>query len=354
MTPGSTTDDAPPGVALHYKASNMGCSGTSERTTTTPSDSFLSLLKPRQELIDEAMRTWLDRITTSGPNAVREAMSYSLLSPGKRLRPLLVMLACEAAGGSAEVALPSACAVEMIHTYSLIHDDLPAMDDDDLRRGQPTCHKKYGEALAILAGDALLTGAFEVIAAGYAPRTAAVSCLELAKGAGAVGMVGGQVIDLQAEGRIPPSGCQKSPASEATPEATIARLGLAALEDLHARKTGALFRSSLRLGVFAAQSERSAGADPAALATVDEYAGAFGLLFQVTDDLLDVESTAEAAGKRVGKDAARGKLTYPALLGVTESRRKATELGRHAVEAAERLGSPLLASLARYVVNRDR
>jgi geranylgeranyl diphosphate synthase type II len=269
-------------------------------------------------------------------------MAYSLYSPGKRLRPLLVILACEATGGTLEMALPSACAVEMIHTYSLIHDDLPAMDDDDLRRGQPTCHKKFDEATAILAGDALLTGAFEVIAAGYAPRTAAVSCLELARGAGAVGMVGGQVLDLEAEGRIAASGERKPPES------------LASLENIHTRKTGALFRSSLRLGVFAAQGERPTGPDPKALAAADAYAEAFGLAFQVTDDLLDVESTADKAGKRVGKDAARGKLTYPGLLGVEESRRRAAALGQQAMAAAEILGSDLLAELARYVVQRDR
>src|SRR5690349_25173487 len=133
-------------------------------------------------------------------------MAYSLLAPGKRLRPLLAVLACEAAGGSGAEALPAACAVEMVHTYTLVHDDLPAMDDDDLRRGLPTCHKKFGEALAILAGDALLTAAFEVIGTGYGPRTAAVSCVELARGAGAVGMVGGQTLDLIADGRITPSG----------------------------------------------------------------------------------------------------------------------------------------------------
>jgi geranylgeranyl diphosphate synthase type II len=339
----------------------MGGSGAAGRASAAPaSDELLRELKPRQERVEAALRAWLGRVTATGPDAVSEAMGYSLLAPGKRLRPLLAVLACEAAGATLEVALPSACAVEMIHTYSLIHDDLPAMDDDDLRRGLPTCHKKYGEALAILAGDALLTAAFEVVAAGYPPRTAAVSCLELAKGAGAVGMVGGQVIDLQAEGKIQASGGRKPPVREQASEQKLEqetgglRPPLARLEDLHARKTGALFRSSLRLGVFAAQAERPAGADPAALAAVDDYAEAFGLLFQVTDDLLDVESTAEAAGKRVGKDAARGKLTYPALLGVEESRRKAAELGRQAVAAAERLGSPLLAALAQYVVNRDR
>jgi geranylgeranyl diphosphate synthase type II len=244
----------------------------------------------------------------------------------------------------------------MVHTYSLIHDDLPAMDDDDLRRGLPTCHKKFGEALAILAGDGLLTAAFEVLAAGCPPRTAAVSCVELARGAGAVGMVGGQTLDLQAEGKIPLSGGRQPPPVELAGEAHrgLTPPAQTKLEDLHTRKTGALFRSSLRLGVYAAQGEWSEGANPDTLANADAYATAFGLLFQVTDDLLDVESTADKAGKRVGKDAARGKLTYPALLGVEESRRKAAELGKHAVAAAERLGSRLLAELARYVVTRER
>jgi geranylgeranyl diphosphate synthase type II len=206
------------------------------------------------------------------------------------------------------------------------------MDDDDLRRGLPTCHKKFGEALAILAGDALLTLAFEVLAAGCPPDAAAVSCAELAAGAGAVGMVGGQVLDLIADGRIEDRGSRIE------------------LEAIHRAKTGALFRSSLRLGAYAA------GAGAETLAAVDAYAAAFGLAFQVTDDLLDVESSQDKAGKRVGKDAARGKLTYPGLLGVEASRRKATELGQEAVAAAERLGpgGRPLAQLARFVVERDR
>ena len=302
-------------------------------------------LKSRQDRVEQALRAALREVTRDAPPALAEAMAYSLFSPGKRLRPLLVALACEATGGSLELALPSACAVEMIHTYSLIHDDLPAMDDDDLRRGQPTCHKKFGEALAILAGDALLTGAFEVVAAGYPARTAAVSCVELARGSGAVGMVGGQTLDLEAEGRL--SGEPVSVPSEGD-------RGVDHLENIHRRKTGALFRSSLRLGVFAAQADRPTGTDPKALKAADDFAAAFGLAFQVTDDLLDVEGTADKTGKRVGKDAARGKLTYPGLLGVEESRRRAEELGQHAVAAAEQLGSALLADLARYVVQRDR
>jgi geranylgeranyl diphosphate synthase type II len=321
----------------------------------------LAELEPRQEKVEDALGMWLKRVTADAPPALAGAMAYSLFSPGKRLRPLLVVLACEATGGTLELALPSASAVEMIHTYSLIHDDLPAMDDDDLRRGQPTCHKKYGEALAILAGDALLTAAFEVITTGYAPRTAAVSCLELAKGSGAVGMVGGQTLDLEAEGRLSEIREQKSETREdrrSVDHLPSVFCSLTSpvgwLENIHHRKTGALFRSALRLGVFAAQAERPDGADPEALAAADDFAAAFGLLFQVTDDLLDVESTADKAGKRVGKDAARGKLTYPGLLGVEESRRRAAELGQQAVAAAEQLGSPLLADLARYVVQRDR
>jgi geranylgeranyl diphosphate synthase type II len=322
-------------------------------TIGTPSaERLAAALAPYQARVEEALRHWLARVTQGGPPAVREAMAYSLFAPGKRLRPLLALLACEAAGGGLEAALPAACAVEMVHTYSLVHDDLPAMDDDDLRRGLPTCHKKFGEALAILAGDALLTAAFEVLAAGCAPKVAAVSCLELARGAGAVGMVGGQTLDLQAEGKIGIVSEQFTVDSENQHGASVAHCSLPTthreLEDLHARKTGALFRSALRMGAFAAE------AGEAALGAVDEYAAAFGLAFQVTDDLLDVESTVDKAGKRVGKDAARGKLTYPGLLGLEESRRKAAELGRKAVAAAEALGSPLLADLARYVVQRDR
>lgn len=308
---------------------------------------FWHELKSRQERINAALQDALQQTARECPEAIRDAMAYSLFLPGKRLRPILALLACEAAGGTIEQALPAASAIEMVHTYSLIHDDLPAMDDDDLRRGQPTSHKKFGEALAILAGDALLTAAFEVLAAGCEPRTAAVSCLELARGAGPAGMVGGQTLDLQFEGRIRYTG-------KTEPAVEVIAPFVERLEETHARKTGALFRSSLRLGVYAAQAGLPGGVEPQTLARSDEFAAAFGLLFQVTDDLLDVESTADKAGKRVGKDAARGKLTYPSLLGVEESRRKAQELGRQAVSAAERLGSPLLAELARYVVGREQ
>jgi geranylgeranyl diphosphate synthase type II len=271
------------------------------------------------------------------PESLAAAMSYSLLAPGKRLRPLLVVLAAEASGGSEAAALPAACAVEMVHTYSLIHDDLPAMDDDDLRRGLPTCHRKFGEALAILAGDSLLTLAFETIAAGCPPATAAACCRELAAAAGAAGMVGGQADDLALESR-------KGDGS------------LDELEFLHARKTGALFRASLRLGVLSARGEWPGGADAQTLAVFDAYGRAFGLAFQITDDLLDVESSAENTGKRVGKDAGRRKLTYPGLLGIEESRERARCLCRQAQDALAPLGAAgeRLTALAWSIVERDR
>jgi geranylgeranyl diphosphate synthase type II len=269
------------------------------------------------------------------PASLGEAMRYSLLAPGKRLRPILVLMAAEACGGPECNPWPAACAVEMIHAYSLIHDDLPAMDDDDLRRGQPTCHKKFGEALAILAGDALLTMAFQVLAEGYPALTASSCCRELARAAGAAGMVGGQVDDLAWEQR-----------GEGNVEA---------LEDLHLRKTGALIRASLRLGALAAYAHRD-GAPPELLERLDGYGRCLGLAFQIIDDLLDVEGDAEQTGKRVGKDAGRGKLTYPGFLGVHESRRRAERLGREACAFVQPLGPAAgrLAALVSFVLDRDR
>jgi geranylgeranyl diphosphate synthase type II len=250
-------------------------------------DDLREYLRTRQALVEASLREAL-RPGDGTPAALLEAMRYSLLAPGKRLRPLLVLMANEACGGQDSPALPAACAVEMIHTYSLIHDDLPAMDDDDLRRGLPTCHKQFGEALAILAGDALLTLAFEVLAANYAPATAAAACRELARGAGAAGMVGGQVEDLAWEKR---GGTLND------------------LMNVHALKTGALFRACLRLGLLAAQGERPGGPDARLLQSLDGYGRCFGLVFQITDDLLDVEGSAAQTGKRVQNDAARGKRT---------------------------------------------
>jgi geranylgeranyl diphosphate synthase type II len=274
-------------------------------------------------------------------------MAYSLLAPGKRLRPLLVIMAAEASGGHDQEALPAACAVEMIHTYSLIHDDLPAMDDDDLRRGLPTCHKRFGEALAILAGDGLLTLAFQILADHYPPATAAGCCRELARGAGAAGMVGGQVEDLAWE---------KGLHDAANFEESASPHAVHTLENIHAHKTGALFRSCLRLGLWTAQGERPGGPDPERMRSLDHYGRCFGMVFQITDDLLDVEGTAKETGKRVGKDAARGKLTYPGLLGVGESRRRARQLAQEGQEQLRPLGErgERLAALLRFVVERDR
>ncbi len=293
-------------------------------------------LTAKQRLVDGQLAELLGRERTS-PAALIEAMRYSLLAPGKRLRPALVFMAAHAAGGTDRQTLPAACAVEMIHTYSLIHDDLPAMDDDDLRRGLPTCHKKFGEALAILAGDGLLTLAFQVLAEHYPPRTAAGCCLELARGAGCAGMVGGQVDDLALE------------------RAEMPRT-LEALEHIHYHKTGALFRACLKLGVWAAQGERDGGPDADLLGRLETYGRCFGLIFQITDDLIDVEGNAAATGKRVQKDAARGKLTYPGLLGAAESRRHAANLAREALAAVAPLGpggEPLTA-LMHFVLARDR
>jgi geranylgeranyl diphosphate synthase type II len=289
-------------------------------------------LQVKQALVEKALRAAL-QLGRDCPPALAEAMAYSLFASGKRLRPLLVIMASEACGGQADEAVPAACAVEMVHTYSLIHDDLPAMDDDDLRRGQPTCHKKFGEALAILAGDALLTLAFQVLADGYSPAKAAACCRELARGAGAAGMVGGQVDDLAWEKK---GGT------------------LADLENLHARKTGALFRACIRLGVLAARGPDGMPSGP--MEHLEKYGRCLGLLFQITDDLLDVEGHAADTGKGVQKDASRGKLTYPGFLGVPESRRRAAQLGREAVTYLEPLGpaADRLKGLIGMVLERDR
>jgi geranylgeranyl diphosphate synthase, type II len=304
-------------------------------------------LKARQNLVDSRLRELLAG-ETQAPPPLAEAVRYSLLAPGKRLRPILVLMAAHAAGGPDEQALPAACAVEMIHTYSLIHDDLPAMDDDDLRRGLPTCHKKFGDALAILAGDALLTLAFQVVAQEYPPAVAAPCCLALARASGMSGMVGGQVEDLAWEH----NGAGGSPRIPGVQRPH----SLEALEHIHLQKTGALFRACLQLGVWTAQGTRLGGPEAGLLTQLDDYARCFGLVFQITDDLLDVEQTAARTGKRTQKDAARGKLTYPSFLGVEASRRKAAELGAQADDLLQSLGAAAapLRALMHFVLHRDR
>jgi len=269
----------------------------------------------------------------SCPPRLAEAMRYAVFPGGKRIRPVLTLAACEACGGRIEAALPAACAVELIHCYSLVHDDLPAMDDDDLRRGKPTCHKVYGEGLAILVGDALLTLAFEVLASGCRdPELAAESCRLLAEAAGYAGMVGGQADDIELAGKWRPED----------------EGALEALESLHRRKTGALIRASVVLGALAANAESSKRR------ALEQYANNLGLLFQLTDDLLDVVGRPAEAGKRVGKDIEQGKLTYPAVVGLDECRRRAVELHRRAAASLEPLGpaAQRLIELATLVLER--
>ena len=261
-------------------------------------------------------------------SVLHEAMRYSLLGGGKRLRPILAMASAEAVGASPEAALDAACALECIHTYSLIHDDLPALDNDDLRRGRPTCHRKYGEAMAILAGDALLTLAFEIIAsAETGPERALRVVDEVARGAGASGMIGGQVVDLMAEGR----------------EITFPEL-----EYMHTHKTGRLMRASVRSGAILG------GATEEELEALTEYGACVGLAFQILDDILDVEGVAEEMGKPVGGDARKGKNTYPAMVGLAGSREQAGALVRRAVEAIAGLGPGArpLRAIAGYIVSR--
>ena len=281
----------------------------------------------RQE-VDHA----LERYTEYGPDCPAQlaaAIRHSLLAPCKRLRPLLVLMACEACGYDRGAALPAACAVEMVHTYSLIHDDLPAMDDDDMRRGRPSCHAQFGEATAILAGDALLAQAFEVLARDVQPADLAARCCgELAAAAGACNLVGGQEDDLRNEF----SGGE-----------------IDELELIHRRKTGAMIRVALRLGgmIGRAKSEQ--------IAALDAYGERLGLAFQIVDDLLDLHGDASTMGKMTGKDSSHGKLTFPALLGEEESRRRAEGLIAEACEALSPFGKQAegLEALARYVLERN-
>jgi geranylgeranyl diphosphate synthase type II len=307
------------------------------RTLADGSDTLtlVDSLRLTRQRVDVALAGYLPAVDPAAealcPARLAEAMRYSTLAGGKRLRPVLCLMAAEACGGTAEAALPAACAIELVHTYSLIHDDLPAMDDDDLRRGRPTCHKAFDEATAVLAGDGLLTLAFELVARHVTPAEAAVKCVQvLAEAAGPEGMVGGQMADLQAEGRT---------------DGTVA-----ALEAIHRRKTGALLRAPLRMGGLIA------GAPEPVLEALDAYGRAVGLAFQIVDDLLDVQGDEAKLGKRVNKDSGLGKWTYPAFLGVEGSRRKARQLADLAVAALAPLGdrAAMLRAVALDLLERDR
>ncbi len=275
--------------------------------------------KSRLPMVEKA----LDRLISKNahPALIHKAMRYSLLAGGKRLRPILCLAAARAAGGNESSALPAACAVECIHTYSLIHDDLPCMDDDDFRRGRPTNHKVFGEAVAVLAGDGLLTEAFASVARTKPNRryAAADFVAELARASGSLGLIAGQVLDLDSEKK---------------------RIPLKKLIEIHRAKTGALITTSLRLGAM------SAGADARTLSQLTQFGRALGLAFQVIDNILDIVSTKEKLGKSIGKDQSSGKATYPRLLGLDGARREADRLTRTARSALRPLGARAHALLA--------
>ncbi len=288
-------------------------------------------LESRCRLVDRALDTYLPSAKTR-PATIHEAMRYSLFAGGKRLRPVLCLAAAEACEGKWEQAMPPAAAVECLHTYTLIHDDLPCMDDDDLRRGRPTCHVVYGEGVAVLAGDGLLTISFEILAKTAPTRRYGVAdyVTELAVATGSRHLIGGQVMDLEGEG------------SEVL-------LTPAQLRYIHESKTAALLTASVRLGAM------TANASPEKLEALSTYGRALGLAFQVIDDILDVTQTSEKLGKSAGKDEAVAKSTYPALFGLEKSRREAAKLTRRAHAALDPLGKKAekLHEIADYLLDRD-
>ena len=310
--------------------------------------SLESWLLARREMIDAALNDYLPTAATT-PAIIAGAMRYSVFAGGKRLRPLLVLASAEAValrldldpGEAADLALPAACAIELIHTYSLVHDDLPAMDNDTLRRGRPTAHVVYGEGMAILSGDGLLTDAFALLA--REPRPDFASPLDadeltarkletlqtIAEAAGSAGMAGGQALDLKAA------------------EPGAAPLGEAGLREMHARKTGALLRASALAGAI------MAGGPPEVIAAIDAYGTNLGLAFQIVDDILDVEGASDVLGKTSGKDAAAGKPTYPSVYGLEQSRQLAHASIARALGALGEAGlEGQLPAVARWVIAR--
>ena len=284
----------------------------------------------RQKLIDRALDRYLPRANTK-PVTLHKAMRYSLFAGGKRLRPILCLAAAEACRGNIDDALPLACALECIHTYSLVHDDLPSMDNDDFRRGRPTCHKVFGDGIAVLAGDALLTVAFEIVSKAKPTLSYDISTLlrEIAVAAGSQKLIAGQVADLEAEGK---------------------KVKRDQLQFIHENKTAAILRSSVRLGAM------SANADARNLSAITRLGQRLGLAFQIIDDILDVTQTSELLGKSAGKDVVARKATYPAVIGLEKSRDEARRLTRQAHNALSVFSSsdaePLHA-LANYLLERE-
>jgi len=283
----------------------------------------------RQKEVDRALDRFLPKASTP-PATIHKAMRYSLFAGGKRLRPILCLAAAEACGGKVSAALPLACAVECIHTYSLVHDDLPSMDNDDLRRGRATCHKVFGDGIAILAGDALLTIAFEIATQVKSTKRYDLREIfrEISTAAGSQKLIAGQVADLEAEGR---------------------RINRVQLRFIHENKTAALLTASVRLGAMAANSSAKQ------LAAITAFGRALGLAFQVIDDILDVTQTSEKLGKSAGKDVTAKKATYPAVIGLDKSRAEARRLtgqARNALSIFGTRGQPLQA-LANYLLERE-
>ena len=288
-------------------------------------------LTKKKTVVDKALEALVPPAKTFPP-VVFEAMRYSLFAGGKRVRPILAIAAAEALGAKTAGLLPLASTLELIHTYSLVHDDLPAMDDDDFRRGRPTCHKVYGEAIAILAGDGLLTRAFEALSdprrlkALPAPRLLAITH-EIATAAGVFGMVGGQVVDIHSEDT---------------------EIDFPTLDYIHTHKTGALIRASVRVGALYAKANEKR------LKALTRYGEMAGLAFQIADDILDITGTQEELGKDIGSDVKKGKRTFPSFYGLEESRRRAKEVADRAVAALkdfDRKADPLR-ELAKYIINR--
>jgi len=297
-------------------------------------------LQDKKEIVDASLEKYMSSHFASAgegefPHSLHKAVRHSLFSGGKRIRPILTIAAFEAVGGKGDGILPFACALEMIHTYSLIHDDLPAIDNDDYRRGQPTCHKVFGEAIGILAGDALLTEAFKLLTNRklyediIRDQYLILDIIhEVAQAAGIFGMIGGQVVDIESEGK---------------------KIDFPTLQYIHTHKTGALILVSVRIGV------KLGSVNEETLNAFTRYGEGIGLAFQIADDILNIEGKAALLGKKTGSDLFKGKATYPSLLGLDESRRKAKELVGSAIEALRPFGSEAdpLREIAHFIIARE-
>jgi geranylgeranyl pyrophosphate synthase len=302
-------------------------------TVKTPDAALATFMAQCQERLERSFDTWLPAARTH-PATLHEAMRYTVMGGGKRIRPVLVYAGGQALGADSKALDRPACAVELIHAYSLIHDDLPAMDDDDLRRGKPSCHRAFGEATAILAGDALQSLAFQVLSNGQidgiddAMRLRMINTLALASGSR--GMAGGQAIDLAATGQ---------------------QLNIAELEDMHIHKTGALIRASVVLGALSGKTAEESDIDK-----MDHYAKCIGLAFQIRDDILDVEGEAKTLGKNTGMDQVNEKSTYPSLIGMGAARQRAIELHHEALESLSGFSDSAdpLRWISSYIIERER